>query len=102
MKARTEEGEVEVVLLAPEHQCAPPVLGFGGEKSFRERLVPEAGLGDAVVELAEEERLDPRQVLLRHPSNRRPRPCSSVFRQGAVSALLPIGKTHTWEGSIER
>jgi len=91
---RAEEGEVEVVLLAPEDQRASPILGFCREKSFRERLVAEAGLGDAVVELAEQQRLDPGQILLRHPANRRPGADLLFVRGDPIFAGRAFGLAH--------
>ena len=73
-RSGVEERDAEVVALAPEHQRAPVLSALAGEEGVGERLVLEAGLGDAMVELAEERGLDARQLFQGHSPDRFRRP----------------------------
>jgi hypothetical protein len=96
-----EERDVEVVALAAEDEQASAFLALAAQEDVGQGLVLEAGLGDAVVELAEHEQPGSRQLFLGHSPNRSSRSGRLVARGRGTAALPADGKIHTLQGSTD-
>ena len=90
-----EERDVEVVTLAAEYQNVTTFFALAAQEDVGQRVVLEVGLGDAVVDLGEQEGAGSRQLLSGHPPNRFSFAGLVVARSVASSAVLAVGEIHT-------